>query len=286
MGDARPIGVFDSGLGGLTVVRAIMADLPREPLVYFGDTARFPYGPRPLDELRRFALQIARHLVARDVKVLVVACNSATAAALDDVAMEAPVPVVGVIEPAVRAALRATRNGRVGLIGTEATVCSGAYQRAFARLAPPAHRSAEPVRLLARACPAFVGFVERGDTTSPDLLGAASGYLAPLQEAGVDTLILGCTHYPLLRGAIQHVMGPGVLLISSAEETASDVYDVLSSKGLLNEGPGQGSLRHRFESSGDPARFAELGRLFLGPQVVEAVHVSMDDPSGREATWS
>jgi glutamate racemase len=270
MSDARPIGVFDSGTGGLTVVRSIMDELPLEPVVYFGDHARFPYGPRPLAEIRTFAVQIARHLLEEDVKLIVVACNAATSAALDEVADAVPVPVVGVIEPAVRAASRATRNRSVGLVGTQATVSSGAYQRAFGRIAPE-------VQVVAQACPLFVEFVERGDTTSPALMCVAQEYLGPLQEAGVDTLILGCTHYPLLRGAIHHVMGPGVLLISSAEETASDVYDVLVSKGLLADRAEQGLELppHRFESSGDPGRFSILGRRFLGPEFQGAVRVTV-----------
>jgi glutamate racemase len=266
MTDGRPIGVFDSGLGGLTVVRAIIDDLPHETVVYFGDTARFPYGPRPIRELRGFAVEIARHLVEEDVKLIVVACNSATAAALQEVTAAVPVPVIGVIEPAVRAAIRATRNGRVGLIGTVATVESGAYQRAFQRLAPR-------LDVRARACPLFVEFVEQGDTTSGELMRAAEGYLAPLKDAGVDTLILGCTHYPILRGAIHHVMGDGVLLLSSADETASDVYEVLARGDLLanrDESP-----IHRFQSSGDPSWFATLGRRFLGPEFNGAVQVSL-----------
>ena len=277
MTDPRPIGVFDSGVGGLTVVRAIMDELPLEPVLYFGDHARFPYGPRPLQEIRRFAVQIARHLVDQDVKLVVVACNAATSAALDEVAEALPVPVVGVIEPAVRAATRATRNQRVGLIGTQATVSSQAYQRAFGRIAPL-------VRVAAQACPLFVEFVERGDTTSPALMKAAEQYLGPLQEEGVDTLILGCTHYPLLRGAIHHVMGPGVLLISSAEETANDVYEILASKGLLADGE-EGAIElpvHRFESSGDPSRFSILGRRFLGPEFQGAVQVSLARLPGGE----
>ncbi len=266
MSDPRPIGVFDSGTGGLTVVRAILDELPNESIVYFGDHGRFPYGPRPLLEIREFALEIARHLLQRDVKLLVIACNAATSAALDDVIAAMPVPVVGVIDPAVRTAVRATRNRRVGLIGTEATVSSGAYQQAFALAAPD-------IEVTARACPRFVEFVERGDTTSPELMEETARSLAPLQDASVDTLILGCTHYPLLRGSIHHVLGPDVLLLSSADETAGDVYDILSTKGLLAEGPDRPV--HRFESSGDPERFAVLGRRFLGPEVVEAVHVSL-----------
>jgi glutamate racemase len=266
MSDRRPIGVFDSGLGGLTVVRSIIDDLPQETIVYFGDTARFPYGPRPIQELRTFAVEIAGHLIAEDVKLIVVACNSATAAALDQVVATVPVPVIGVIEPAVRAAVRATRNGRVGLIGTVATVESGTYQRAFQRLAPE-------IEVMAQSCPLFVEFVERGDTTSPDLLRTAAGYLIPLKEAGVDTVILGCTHYPLLRGAIHHVMGDDVLLLSSADETASDVYEVLARGDLLSDG--DEPPVHRFQSSGDPGWFATLGRRFLGPEFKGAAHVSL-----------
>ena len=267
MSDDRPIGVFDSGVGGLTVVRAIMDELPRESVVYFGDTARYPYGPRPLPEIREFAVQIARHLLRQDVKLIVVACNSATAAAIDQVSAEVPLPVIGVIAPAVRAAARATRNGRVGLIGTEATVASGAYARAFRRAAPG-------VEVFARACPRFVEFVESGDTTGTEVMSAAVEYLDPLKKAAVDTLILGCTHYPLLRGAIHHIMGPQVLLLSSAEETAVDVYDVLSTRGLLSSGAH--APRHRFESSGDPSLFSLLGRRFLGPEFVAAERVGLE----------
>ncbi len=257
-------------MGGLTVVRAIMDDLPHEPIVYFGDTGRFPYGPRPLEEIRGFAVQIAHHLLERDVKLIVVACNSATAAALPEVTEAAPVPVVGVLEPAVRSAVRATRNGRIGLIGTAATVASGAYQRAVAG-------AGGGVELVAQACPRFVEFVERGDTTSAELIETASDYLSPLQTSGVDTLILGCTHYPFLRGAIHHVMGDGVLLLSSAEATATEVYELLARAGSLADGPGAPS--HRFESSGDPVRFAALGARFLGPEVGTVEFVSLE-PSG------
>jgi glutamate racemase len=268
MADARSVGVFDSGVGGLTVVRAIMDALPNESVVYFGDTARCPYGPRPLEEIRDFALQIEAHLLAQDVKALVVACNAASSAALEQIEAASPVPVVAVIDPAVRSAVRATRNGRVGLIGTVATVSSGAYDRALARLDP-----AGSVTLLSQACPLFVEFVERGDTTSPALLRAAAEYLEPLQRGGVDTLILGCTHYPLLRGAIHHVMGPGVLLLSSAEETANDVYEVLAEHDLLREDGAQ--PRHRFESSGDAETFLALGRRFLGPEFHAADRVDL-----------
>jgi len=258
VGDARAIGMFDSGVGGLTVARSVLDLLPREPLLYYGDTARAPYGPRPLEEIRAFSREIASYLLDRDVKALVVACNSVEVAAIEDLTAGAGVPVVGVIDPGVRAAARATRGGRIGVIGTEATIASGAYQRAAARQGV----DEEPV---ARACPAFVPFVERGDTTSEELLAAARSYLEPVREAEVDTLILGCTHYPLLAGLVQMVMGPEVVLISSAEETARDVYATLVREGLLREEGGP--PRHEFRCSGDPERFRALGRTFLGPEV-------------------
>src|SRR5919198_1148814 len=235
MPDSRAIGVFDSGVGGLTVARAIFDLLPNEPIVYLGDNARSPYGPRPLDEIRAFALEIAEFLVGRDVKMLVVACNSIEVAAIEDVARAHGVPVVGVIDPGVRAAIHVTRNHRIGLIGTQATVQSGAYERAIAR-------SGADVRLFSAACPVFVEHVEAGDTSSQALLEAARGYLVPLEEEGIDTLILGCTHYPMLSGLIQIVMGEDVVLVSSAEETAKDVYATLRSSSLL--GGAEGEPRH------------------------------------------
>ncbi len=258
MTDDRPIGIFDSGVGGLTVVRAITDALPNESIVYFGDTARYPYGPRPLAEVREFAVEIALHLMERDVKLIVIACNTATAAALAEVAETVPVPVIGVIEPAVRTAIKTTRNGKVGLIGTEGTVQSGAYQRAMEGL-----RGDRPVEMISQACPRFVEFVERGDTTSPQLLAAAEGYLTLLRVASIDTLILGCTHYPLLRAAIRHVMGEDVVLVSSADETATEVYETLTRGGLLR---GSATRAERvFESSGDTAQFVALVTLFMTP---------------------
>jgi glutamate racemase len=258
VGDARAIGMFDSGVGGLTVARSVLDLLPREPLLYYGDTARAPYGPRLLEEIRAFSREIASYLLDRDVKALVVACNSVEVAAIEDLTAGAGVPVVGVIDPGVRAAARASRGGRIGVIGTEATIASGAYQRA-------ADHHGVGSALVARACPAFVPFVERGDTTSEELLAAARSYLEPVREAQVDTLVLGCTHYPLLAGLIQMVMGPDVVLISSAEETARDVYATLVREGLLRQEGG--SPRHEFLCSGDPDQFRALGRVFLGPEV-------------------
>jgi len=251
--------MFDSGVGGLTVARSVLDLLPSEPLVYVGDTARSPYGPRPLEEIRGFAREITADLLARDVKVLVVACNSVEVAAIEDLTAEAGVPVLGVIEPGVRAAARATRSRTIGVIGTEATVASDAYPKAAKEVG---------LEVLQAACPAFVPAVERGDTTSEELHAAAEGYLAPLRDADVDTLILGCTHYPLLSGLLHMVMGPEVALISSAEETARDVYRTLVERDLLaREGAGP---EHVFLSSGDPEAFVALGTRFLGPEIERA----------------
>jgi glutamate racemase len=275
MADSRPIGVFDSGVGGLTVVRAILDLLPHERIVYLGDNARFPYGPRPNAEIRAFALQIAAYLVSRDVKMLVVACNSVEVAAIRDVTDAAGVPVAGVVDPGARAGVRATRNGRVGVIATEATIRSGAYEAAVASTGSGA-------RVVPKACPAFVDFVEAGDTSSDELLAVAREYLEPLREEGVDTLILGCTHYPMLSGLIQYVIGDDVVLVSSAEETAKDVYAALVRGDLLR--PEGEEPRHEFLTTGDPGAFRAVAHHFLGPDVGRVgpvdVHVV------REASWS
>lgn len=257
MADA-PIGIFDSGFGGLTVARAVIDQLPHEPVLYLGDTARQPYGPQPIPAVREFALECLDHLVAQGVKMLVIACNSASAAVLRDARERYDVPVVEVIVPATRRAARATRNGRVGVICTRATAASRAYDDAFA---------ANPgIELVTQACPDFVDLVERGVTTGPEVDAAAEEYLAPLRDAGVDTLVLGCTHYPLLTGAIALAMGEEVTLVSSAEETAKDVYARLVQGGLLRdvEAP---VPEHRFLTTGRPDEFGVLGRRFLGPEV-------------------
>jgi glutamate racemase len=251
-----PIGIFDSGVGGLTVARAILDQLPHEAIRYIGDTAHGPYGPLPIAEVRRHSLAVMDDLVAAGVKMLVVACNSASAASLRDARERYDVPVVEVILPAVRRATAATRNGRVGVIGTQATITSGAYEDAFA--ASPA------VSVTSAACPSFVDFVERGVTSGRQVLGLAEGYLEPLQRAEVDTLVLGCTHYPMLSGLIQLAMGDQVTLVSSAEETAKDLLRVLTELDLLrsHESP----RAHRvFESTGDPEAFTTLAARFLGP---------------------
>jgi glutamate racemase len=256
-GESRPIGIFDSGLGGLTVARALIDLLPEEHFVYFGDTGRFPYGPKPADEVLKYSFEIADLLVDRSVKMVVVACNSASAAALDALRERLDVPVVGVIEPGVRAARAATRSGRVGVIGTVGTISSGAYQRAAAALE-------QPISLACAACPGFVEFVEAGDVDSDQVHVLAERLLAPLIAACVDTLVLGCTHYPLLSRTIGDVMGPDVVLVSSAEETAFEVRDRLEAHGAT--GAGQVG-RHRFVTSGDVDQFLSLGARFLGPEV-------------------
>ena len=253
-----PIGIFDSGYGGLTVARAVLDQLPHEPVVYVGDTARAPYGPRPLAQVREYALECLDDLVARGVKMLVIACNSASAAMLHDARERYDVPVVEVIRPAVRRAAAATRNGRVGVISTKATKTSRAYEDAFA--------AAPDLQIVTRACPRFVEFVEQGVTGGDDLIRVAHEYLDPLADAEVDTLILGCTHYPLLSGVISYVVGDGVTLVSSAEETAKDVYRVLVDHGLERPG-GLPEPQHHFLTTGDPVTFRELSRRFLGPEV-------------------
>jgi glutamate racemase len=253
-----PIGIFDSGFGGLTVARAVIDQLPYEDLIYLGDTARAPYGEQPIAMVREFALECLDHLVAQGVKMVVIACNSASAAVLRDARERYDVPVVEVILPAARRAVAATRTGRVGVICTEATATSQAYDDAFA--------AAPQIDLLTAACPAFVPFVEAGITGGPELLACAEDYLAPLREAGIDTLILGCTHYPLLTGVISYVLGERVSLVSSADECAKDVYAVLTRLGLTHDQPREPS--HRFLTTGSPADFEGIGHRLMGGLVV------------------
>jgi glutamate racemase len=258
---SAPIGVFDSGVGGLTVARAIIDQLPNESIIYVGDTANTPYGPKPLSEVRELALAVMDKLVDEGVKVLVIACNSASAAVLRDARERYTegrgIPVVEVIQPAVRRAVASTSNGKVGVIGTLATINSQAYDDAFA--------AAVDVELFSAACPTFVDYVERGITSGPEIIEAANKYLEPLKKAGVDTLVLGCTHYPLLTGAIAMVMGDQVSLVSSAEETAKDLYKVLADNDLLRLETSSPTLS--FRATGDAAAFEKLARRFLGPEV-------------------
>jgi glutamate racemase len=262
-----PIGIFDSGVGGLTVARAIIDQLPNESIVYLGDTANSPYGPKSIQEVRDLALTVMDRLVEEGVKLLVIACNSASAAVLRDAReryTEARgIPVVEVIQPAARRAVASTRNHRVGVIGTSATINSKAYEDAFA--------AAVGLQITSVACPDFVDYVERGITSGPELLKVAEGYLTPIRDAGVDTLVLGCTHYPLLTGAISYVMGEDVTLVSSAEETAKDVYRTLVEHDLLRTASSKPTLR--FLATGDEDSFGVLARRFLGPEVASVEHV-------------
>jgi glutamate racemase len=254
-----PVGIFDSGFGGLTVARSVIDQLPHESIVYVGDTARQPYGPKPIGEVREYALECLDHLVHQGVKALVIACNSASAAMLRDARERYDVPVVEVIYPATRRAVAASHNGRIGVICTQATAESMAYDDAFA--------AAPHVELFTQPCPRFVDFVEAGVTGGEELLAVAHQYLDPLTAHGVDTLILGCTHYPLLTGAISYVMGEDVTLVSSAEECAKDVYRMLAGTGLMRPG---GDPSYAFLTTGAPGEFESIGRRFLGPEMVAA----------------
>ncbi|WP_442545466.1 glutamate racemase [Arthrobacter sp. KN11-1C] len=264
---SRPIGVFDSGVGGLTVARSIIDQLPNESIIYVGDTANGPYGPLPIAEVRANALGVMDELVDSGVKLLTIACNSASAAVLRDAreryTARYGIPVIEVIQPAVRRAVSATRSGRIGVIGTSATVGSRAYEDTFA--------AAPDLTITSVACPEFVSFVEAGITTGPELLAAAHEYLEPLRGADVDTVVLGCTHYPLLTGVISFVMGEDVTLVSSAEETAKDVYRALATHGIQRTDAGV--PRHDFMATGDAVQFETLARRFLGPEVLSVRHV-------------
>ena len=263
MSDPRPIGIFDSGVGGLTVARAVFEMLPNEPILYVGDNGRFPYGPRPLEEIRTFALEIAGYLTERDVKMLVVACNTASSVALPALAARWPVPIVGVIEPGARAAAERTRNGRVGVIGTDATIASGAYTGALRALRPG-------LEIYTRPCPLLVPLAEEGWVEGPIPHGIVETYLATLRHSGIDTLVLGCTHYPLLKPLIAEVMGEGVVLVDSAEETAREVAAQLGAQGLARrDGPGSAS----FFVTDVPDRFIRIGRRFLGTRIESAVRI-------------
>ncbi len=257
------IGIFDSGVGGLTVLHAILGALPHEHLVYLGDTGRFPYGTKSAETVTRYSLENVDFLLERGVKLLVIACNSASAVALDQLRERAPVPVIGVIEPGAQAAIASTRNGRVGVIGTEATIASGAYTRALRALRPS-------LELYTRACPLLVPLAEEGWTDGNIARGIVDTYLASLARSGIDTLILGCTHYPLLKPVIGEVMGPAVRLVDSAAETARAVTARLEADDLLRpDGPGTTS----FFVTDVPDRFVRIGQRFLGARVESAVRI-------------
>ncbi len=257
-----PIGVFDSGLGGLTVAHAIMRQLPGESIVYFGDTARVPYGPKSPDTVRRYSREIVSYLLEQHVKAIVVACNTATAHALPMLDAELDIPVIGVVGPGARAAVRATRNGHIGVIGTAGTIKSGAYERAIRAESPNAVVTALP-------CPLLVPLVEEGWTDHDATRLIAREYLAPFMRDEVDTLVLGCTHYPLLKPMIADIVGPRVRLIDSAEETAADTRRMLAEHGIAST-RSEGS--YRFVASDDPQQFLVLGQRFFG-DTIERVEV-------------
>lgn len=264
--DSRPIGVFDSGVGGLTVLHELLVTLPHEDVVYLGDNARLPYGPRPLDEIRRFALEVGRYLERRDVKLVVVACNSATAAALPDLQRALAVPVVGVLQPEARAAALATRNRRVGLLATEATVASGRYPGLVATVDAG-------VEVTAVACPKLVPLIEGDEPFGVETTAAVREVAAPLKAAGVDTVILGCTHYPLLRPILQRVFGRGVTLVFSADETAREVAETLARKRMENDPGREGS--YAFLTTGEPDAFRAMGRRFLQLPITDVERVTL-----------
>jgi glutamate racemase len=262
--DPRPIGVFDSGVGGLTVLAEIRDRLPYEHAVYFGDTARVPYGVRDPAEVREFAFEIINYLTGLDVKLVVVACNSASAVALEAAQAAFDVPVVGVIEPGARAAAVDTINRRVGVLATRVTVESGAYARAV-------HNLDAGIEVHEQACPEFVPLIEKGVVDGPELEGVARGYLEPLIRRRVDAVILGCTHYPLISASINRILGPEVRLISSAGQTALEVGRILSRRGYLRRPRDADDLgASTYVCSADPAEFATLGGRFLGEEI-EAV---------------
>lgn len=262
----RPIGIFDSGIGGLTVARAVYERLPGESTIYFGDTARVPYGPKSPDTVRRYSLEILHWLLGQGVKAVVVACNTSTAHALDALRAESPVPVVGVIEPGAGAAVAAAQGRPIGVIGTAGTIHSNAYVRAIRALDAR-------VRVEQQACPLFVPLVEEGWFEHPAAELIAQEYLQPLRDAGVKVLVLGCTHYPLLKPLLRRVMGPDVELIDSAEETARAVERTLAAGGLGSSG--QAPVSHRFVVSDDEPRFRQVGARFIGERLGQAEVVGL-----------
>ncbi|GAB7388707.1 glutamate racemase [Bacillaceae bacterium] len=269
----KSIGIIDSGVGGLTVAREVMRQLPREKIVYFGDTARCPYGPRPVEEIRAFTHQMIRYLMQYHLKLLVIGCNTATAVVLPEIQQDDLLPVVGVIEPGARSAIQATKNGRIGVIGTVGTIRSKAYEKALKRINPDLY-------VVSYACPTLVPLVESGDLHSERALRIVADALAPLAGESIDTLILGCTHYPLLAHLIRQVMGDRVNLINSAEETAREVSALLAHRGMLAADDGDGMdvpdhPGHRFFTSGTPELFRRIAEEWL-QQAVDVSHVSLE----------
>jgi glutamate racemase len=260
----KAIGIFDSGIGGLTVLKEVVAKLPNENIIYLGDTARVPYGIRSAETVTRYSFENTRFLLSQEIKMLVVACNTASAVSLDAVKKAFPLPVIGVLEPGARAAVAATKSGKVGVIGTEATIASGAYEKAIKRLAPE-------VEVHSIACPLFVPLAEEGWTDNDVAALTAEKYLAPLRGKGIDALVLGCTHYPLLKAVIGKVVGPEITLIDSATETAKEVAVVLEQ--LNWKGRGEGI--RKFYVTDTPARFEKIGKRFLGDALLRAEQVKV-----------
>ena len=268
MADSRPIGVFDSGIGGLTVVSEIMRQLPNESIVYFGDTARLPYGPKSNETVTAFSIQNTAFLLRQDVKMVVVACNTASSVAIEPLAERFDVPVIGVIRPGALAAVSSTLVGRVGVIGTEGTIASGAYHREIGRID-------REIEVLERSCPLFVPLAEEGWTDREVTLVIAHEYLRPLRDAGVDVVVLGCTHYPILKGTIGKVFGPRVRLIDSAEETASEVRERLETLDLKRDRDVPPELRYFV--SDVPHRFREQAERFLGGELGDVTVVTEEE---------
>lgn len=256
--DRRPIGIFDSGIGGLTVVKEVMKILPNEDIYYFGDTARVPYGNKSPETVKKFSFQNTRFLISKNVKAIVIACNTASAFSIESVRDNFKIPVIGVIEPGARAAARETINGKIGIIGTEGTIASRAYEKSIKKVSPEAEIFAFP-------CPLFVPLVEEGWAGSKVSYLVAEEYLAPLKKAGVDTLVMGCTHYPLLKKVVGDIMGPNVKLINPAEETAIDLMQVLTQNGLHNDKDENSQYRYYVSDNAD--KFSKVGGNFLSREV-------------------
>ncbi|MDD5658902.1 MAG: glutamate racemase [Actinomycetota bacterium] len=265
--DNRPIGVFDSGLGGLTVLREIIDEVPNENILFFGDTARFPYGPRQLSEVRRFAISIANFLYNQNVKLLVVACNTATASALPDIRAKFDIPVIGVVEPGARSAVAATFNKRIGVIATEGTVESKAYDNAIKNID-------EKIKLFSVASPLLVEYVEEGILEGNLLSKTICDYLKPLFKKNIDVLILGCTHFPLIEGNIKDCCDGGIKVINSAIETSRDVKNTLAELNIENDG--EEKPQRVFYETGNVSKFFSVGRMFLGEKIKEVIKVDLE----------
>lgn len=269
--EPRAIGVFDSGIGGLTVVAEIARQLPKEKIIYFGDTARLPYGPKSTETVIQFAIQDSEFLLRQNVKMIVIACNTASAAALGELRGRYDVPVIGVVDPGALAAVSSTLNGKVGVIGTEGTIASHAYRESIQRLD-------SEIEITEQSCPLFVPLAEEGWTDREVTLVVAHEYLAPLRDAGVDVVVLGCTHYPILKQTIQKVLGPAVRLIDSAEETARDVTQILAEFDIANDSGEEPT--HGFFVSDVPHRFREQAERFLGAELPDVSVVTIDELMG------